>query len=328
MGLQVEGLALTLLVVVLVFLVVSWIVVSLRLWVRVWIKGIGIDDYFMTAGLWFTLFQLFYALSAIFIKCAVCLSLLRITNRPRYRWPVYIAMFLATLSTTIGFFTILAWCRPISANWDPSAGKCANATIVTNISFFISASAILTDWTCAILPAFILWEIQLNRRTKMTVMFVLALGVVASISTIVRLKYLLAYTNVSDYLYGVANIALWSIVELGSGLIAGSMATLRPLFKFIPFMRSSRNRSGADPSATPGYGSRSHKLETFGTRGPHSRYRTLNEGTKSEEERGGSDGDSQKHILKETEVTVITDEIGTAQQVGHTVPPTFSISIK
>ena len=51
MGLQVEGLALTLLVVVLVFLVVSWIVVSLRLWVRVWIKGIGIDDYFMTAGL-------------------------------------------------------------------------------------------------------------------------------------------------------------------------------------------------------------------------------------------------------------------------------------
>ena len=138
----------------------------------------------------------------------------------------------------------------------------------------------------------------------------------ASISTIVRLKLLLNYNSVSDYLYGVANIALWSVVELGSGLIAGSMATLRPLFKFIPFLRSSRSGSGKGASAPHGYGNRSHKLETFGTgRGTNPGYRTLTEGGKSEER--GSDGDSQRHILKETEVTITTDELSSVPQTGH-----------
>ena len=51
MALHIEGLAMSLLVVVLVFLIFSWMVVALRLGVRIWIKGVGYDDYFIISGL-------------------------------------------------------------------------------------------------------------------------------------------------------------------------------------------------------------------------------------------------------------------------------------
>lgn len=60
----------------------------------------------------------------------------------------------------------------------------------------------------------------------------------ASTATLVRLKYLATYNSPDNYLLNIANTAIWSIVESGLGLIAGSLATLRPLLKHIPFFRS------------------------------------------------------------------------------------------
>lgn len=51
----------------------------------------------------------------------------------------------------------------------------------------------------------------------------------ASISTLVRLPYLVAYTATTDGLYHKANIVIWSMVEMGIGIIAGSMPALSKL---------------------------------------------------------------------------------------------------
>lgn len=83
--------------------------------------------------------------------------------------------FIAALTTDIA---VLAWCKPVSATWDKRRGSCADSSVITNVSYFISTISIITDFSCAILPAFILSSVQLRFRIKASVALILALGVV------------------------------------------------------------------------------------------------------------------------------------------------------
>ena len=105
--------------------------------------------------------------------------MLRFTKEKRYRMPMYAVMVLSFVASFTTAVTLLAWYCPVAANWDAAtAGSCPNPVILTNVSYYMSASSILTDWACAILPAFVLWEVQLKTRIKVSIVALLALGVV------------------------------------------------------------------------------------------------------------------------------------------------------
>lgn len=94
-------------------------------------------------------------LSTVPIKASICIALLRITNQKIYHYIIYAVIALSTIAAVITDIAVLAWCKPVSATWDPSLGSCADASLITNVSYYISATSILTDWTTAILPAVI-----------------------------------------------------------------------------------------------------------------------------------------------------------------------------
>lgn len=150
------------------------------------------------------LWQVTYAWTLPFIKCSICFSLFRITTEVKYRLLLWGVMFLATVSAMIGFIAVVITCQPIAKNWDPvlqadaSIGYCMTGNIITRLSYYISASSIVTDWACAIIPCFIVWNLQMKRRLKISVAGILALGAVASVTTLVRLPYLSAYTAPTD----------------------------------------------------------------------------------------------------------------------------------
>ncbi|TDZ24413.1 hypothetical protein Cob_v003424 [Colletotrichum orbiculare MAFF 240422] len=142
-------------------------------------------------------------------------------------------MVASILSTTVGFIAVVAVCRPVSFTWDKSIdGHCAPSNIITSISYVISVLAIITDWTCAVVPTVVVWGLQMKSRVKASVCAVLGLGAIASAATIVRLPYLQYYNQPKNYLHNIANIVLWSIFECGIGIIAGSLPSLRRLLKF------------------------------------------------------------------------------------------------
>ena len=58
----------------------------------------------------------------------------------------------------------------------------------------------------------------------------------ASTATIVRLKFLVLYDDAPEFMYSIAKIAVWSILEEGIGITAGSLPMLRPLLRHIPFL--------------------------------------------------------------------------------------------
>ncbi|KAK8115691.1 hypothetical protein PG984_012193 [Apiospora sp. TS-2023a] len=284
-----DGLAIACLTIAIFLAFFAILVVGLRIYARHAIDALGIDDGFMVvaaclfvansvlccldcfAGLgsrdekvlanpWngpaATMHrQITYAWSLPFIKCSICFSLFRITNERRHTIPLWCVMILATFSAMLGFVAVLITCQPIARNWDPAlsnVGSCMDYAIIQNISYFISASSIITDWACAILPCFIVWNLNIKRKLKVSVAVVLALGAVASFQFFITRPIPLQIHSLLCALADtwipprrtdkIANIVIWSEIECGVGIIAGSLPSLRGFFKYI------RDKSSAGSS--------------------------------------------------------------------------------
>lgn len=106
-------------------------------------------------------------------------------------------------------------------------------------------------------------------------------------------------------MFSTGQIGLWSVVEEGIGICAGSMPTLRPLLSLSIF-GGSTNASDDPSHGTLPLSALNHlnhgeqrdavKMETM--RSPR---------TSRNKQRSSTDDDSVKHILKETRVTVTAE---------------------
>ncbi|EKG16245.1 hypothetical protein MPH_06558 [Macrophomina phaseolina MS6] len=235
-------------------------------------------------------------------------------------------MGITVISSGVFLIVILTYCRPFAASWGGAEGTCGAPTTNANIGYFYSAECILTDWTLAVLPAFMLHDVQLKRRTKVSVSVILAMGAFASTATIVRLRYLVLYNDPAEFLYGVAPIAVWSLVEEGVGIVAGSLAPLRPLFKYIPFLRSSAGGGSSSEGGRARSGSGFGFKAFSGERRSAHRKGSVKMGNlvitsaaydpeHAANREAYGDADSQKHILKETDVVVVTSDVRGSQKV-------------
>nr|QZS37078.1 C252A protein [Hypoxylon sp. CO27-5] len=272
--------------------IVASIIVLLRTWVRIRNGAIGGDDYLMIIALiffipccvitflgclsgigetddvikeqdtsgeinknglrWFFLFWVVYMCCLPFIKSSICVALLRIAKAKHFVIPIWIVMGLSIFGAIIGLASQMEGCKPIAANWDIALGHCRGTEEVGAVTIFVSAISILTDWLCAILPALLLWNLNMKTKTKVLLAFVLALGALASISTCIRLRYMHIYKDVEsqpkDLLQRAARLIVWSIVECGIGIIAGSLPPLQPLFRrFGLRIGSSRMKLTCEP---------------------------------------------------------------------------------
>ncbi|KAF3043681.1 hypothetical protein E8E12_006435 [Didymella heteroderae] len=342
----VAGDGIALLYAAIILLVLTWVTVSMRVCVRVWRKVLGMDDYLMVVGLvlfsvtaclcivacfygsgqksevlepltiskgikTFYVAEYFYAVGAATIKCSISVTLIRIAaSQRRYNWSLYAIMGLTWIAAIVFVAGIASICTPIETLWGEAKGTC-NLQLNSNVSFFFSAIEILTDWSLAILPAILLWNVQMKGSVKTSVAVILALASVASCATIVRLRYLALYSDPGEFMYGTGKIGFWSLMEEGIGIVAGSLPALRPLLSLRVGFSSSMNTPGA---ATSG---RSEPLRNSNMHG-RSRsavmmdtFQTLGDGDGEEEH---DDGDSQKNIVKETKYSVTSTKVAVSEE--------------
>jgi hypothetical protein len=321
-----EGDGLTTFVLAIFMLIICIPTVVARFWIRTQSGALGIDDWLMGLGLLMTvswsgvlfayccsgggydphdprlnpeiisqalkfyfICQSVYCPTTVPIKVSICAALLRISGTITvYKMSLYAIIVISTISGIGSMIGIVASCSPPSAFWDPSTGTC-NAVVNTFAAYFISACSILTDFALAILPAFMLWKIQMRRSIKVSVAIILGFAAFASGATIVRLRYLLALLDSQNFLLGSGKIAIWTVVELTIGIFAGSAPALRPLLRLLPFMSHS---SEGDSYGRQYKKSGSHiKMEPFKA-GAFEQV-----GQKPQENTVVEDGDSQEFIL-------------------------------
>lgn len=106
---------------------------------------------------------------------------------------------------------------------------------------------VIADWTFVLIPICVLLDSDLDRRSKISVSIVMALGAVGSVSSIMRMIYL------KGLLFGHGALraesikaTIWATAEPGTGIIAASIAILRPLIRNIATgVKSRASRYGA-----------------------------------------------------------------------------------
>ncbi|KAM0809277.1 hypothetical protein AB5N19_09620 [Seiridium cardinale] len=219
----------------------------------------------MEAPKMFMIWILVYVVSLATIKSSICVTLLRIGNaKTSMRIAVWVLLAITWASFIVTFVGVLLFCRPIAANWDTSLltsgeGSCAAMEVMIALSHTATASSIITDLGCVVLPGMMLWGIQMKSKAKLGVFALLSFASLASIMTICRAPYINHYNAPLDNLmFWVGHIVLFSNIETAIGCVATSIPTIR----LFVARNKTPNPSGAN-TPTPLNGSKS--LVTFGS---------------------------------------------------------------
>ncbi|KAM0816739.1 hypothetical protein AB5N19_02541 [Seiridium cardinale] len=196
-------------------------------------ERIELDALVVRAMEYFTYWEVLVLISTCVIKAAISMALMRITSERKFRIPLWMV---TTSSGFVGFgalLSVLVSCRPIQAAWNAHLGQCLPSSLVENLSYALSAIAIPTDFICAIIPYFVVRDLQMSYRTKRALVVVMGLGIVAGVGTVARVPYFKTYTEKDDKLYRISNLMIWTMLENGLGIIAGCLPPLGKLYGII-----------------------------------------------------------------------------------------------
>ncbi|KAL9563843.1 hypothetical protein ACKAV7_012015 [Fusarium commune] len=190
-----------------------------------------------------------YVLANMLIKASIGIFLLRICVRRAHKIIIYTSTGITEVYCLFYFLLLVLQCRPTSLFWlrhtpNPPGGSCLDGKVIVIASYAYSAISCLSDWTFSILPIFFVWKLQMSRRTKISVVGILAASAIASSATIVRFPYLYSLTDIDDFLYSTSDLAIWSTVETGFAITTSAVATLRPLLRNYLGHSSSAHSSG------------------------------------------------------------------------------------
>ncbi|BCR84693.1 putative integral membrane protein [Aspergillus chevalieri] len=260
-------------IVTIIFLVISLVAVCLRCFVRIrLVRAFGWDDGLMVAAMvvnilfalcgivgpiygigqtfeqldmvhnlkkvqkamfWWWLGQMSYVIVVVLAKVSIALALLRLTVARVHAIILWVIIAFSIVIGLVFWFMLTLQCTPVSYFWERTgSGSCIKTDYLIDIAYLYSVVATVCDFTLALLPIVLVWNLQMTTKTKAALAGILSMGCVSSAAVIVRIPYLHYYKD-PDFLYATTDISIWSNVEAGLGITAGSLVTLRPLFRWF-----------------------------------------------------------------------------------------------
>jgi hypothetical protein len=113
------------------------------------------------------------------LKISIAIFLGRICVKRSHILTIWVVLGVVTGFSLFYFFLVVFQCSPITYFWTQyvgAAGKCVAAKVITDSTYAHSAISAWADWTMGILPIFLVWDLAMNPRTKVSVALILALG--------------------------------------------------------------------------------------------------------------------------------------------------------
>ncbi|CAN8103329.1 unnamed protein product [Discula destructiva] len=266
-----QGRSLAFVIVTALCLISSWVLVGLRTWCRaIWLSNVwGLDDTLAVLGLvaytvtsvyaflgaaygigtpdseldpllpyafrgrqYNTYWEVSYLFASALVKTSVGVAVIRIALERRYRYTIYAFIFASNATCIGGVIWEFAACRPVSTRWNLYEGSC-NIPGFLVLTYGVTAVTVVTDAGYALVPIFILRRLSMRPRIKYGLMFVLALGSVAAIASVVRYPFIVYFNVEEEYLYNNVWIPMLSQVELAIGLTSGSLPGIAKMFHFL-----------------------------------------------------------------------------------------------
>ncbi|PIG88775.1 hypothetical protein AARAC_006595 [Aspergillus arachidicola] len=256
------------------------------------------------------------------VKVSLALFLLRFASPNKNLKRLIIGALVFLIIFTIAcILTLIFQCLPVRAAWDFSLrenARCYSMKTYLSIGEFNSAINIATDFVFATLPAFMFYKVQVNKRTRVSLMGILSLGYFACAAGIVKTVLQSQIFDEPDP-YRDCQYLIWNCVELNVGIIAASFPTIKPLVKSVigtTLSFTSGARSGKRNGQ--GYHVRSshimHSLQQNRTANEDQKY-SVQIGTLDGSDRGSEENLTQRprrgslsRIIQTTEVIVHSEE--------------------
>ncbi|KAM0689331.1 hypothetical protein Q7P36_011408 [Cladosporium allicinum] len=283
------GTARTMVTIVATLTGVSAMFVAARLFVRIKLRSLGLDDYLIVLAMICAFVNLGISsaaaasgsgrhfdtlsledkqnvikytmaafcpgvLSFAIPKLAVVALLTKLLNpSPAHR----ILLWCSTSVTAIVIFgcviILYAQCTPSRSQWDFSVeGECWSPWTLVNYSIFAGALSAFMDLYLAIYPAVILAQLQMNVKKKAALGVALGIGSVSCVVAAYKCTQLPSLAS-DDFSYNTANLVIWTCVEGSTIIIASCIPILQPLVKVIFDKNafSSARRGASSNNRTP-----------------------------------------------------------------------------
>ncbi|CCF37047.1 integral membrane protein [Colletotrichum higginsianum] len=180
--------------------------------------------------------QILYILVQVFAKVAIVMLYLRVFTTPWFKWACW--AFVAFMFGHGAIFSLLIvfQCIPVAAVWDRFlSSRCLN---VNAVGWAGAVLSIIEDIVLMILPIPELMKLQITGRKRTGVGIMFSIASFATVTSMIRLKYLVQFSNTYDTTWDNVDIVVWSIIEEMCAIICGSLPPLRPWFSpFIPSIR-------------------------------------------------------------------------------------------
>ncbi|KAM7196143.1 hypothetical protein V8F20_007178 [Naviculisporaceae sp. PSN 640] len=233
---------------------------------------VGNPDVYWTAVM-YEVFSQVAGLMAIGVgKLAVGTFLLRIVVSPIQRGVIWTFLGFTVFITLFASITVVVQCIPVQKTWNPTLdGYCwLNFKYV---GLTVGTWFVVTDFGFAILPWFVVWNLNMKRKEKLLVAIGLSLGVFAGACGIVR-TVALDDLNAFEYIHDTVPMLIWSATENTVTIMCASIPVLRPLYVTLRY--GSKGDSSGSASGTGGVsgGKRrnsSYKLPLYGNNSSHNR---------------------------------------------------------
>jgi hypothetical protein len=132
------------------------------------------------------------------------------------------------------------------------SGQCLSFRILSTVGYVHGALNALTDWVFPLLAIqFLVRCTKMSLAAKLSCCGILLLAVVGSIASIVRTVYIPMLGPGGNIYARSMKPLIWTMIEGALGIIAASLATLRPLFQRCAGKTKSalQSRNTGDPSA-------------------------------------------------------------------------------
>ncbi|KAI3532113.1 integral membrane protein [Colletotrichum abscissum] len=210
---------------------------------------VTVDQAAISLRAWY-ICEVLYSPITLAIRTSICLVLLRLTFIRVHRLVVYTNLVVVWVISTAFCCIVTFQCMPPSYFWRQlygESGSCHNFNLVAVTTITHSIILAMSDWCMGLLPIVLLWNINLNWRTKAVVATLLGMGIAAGVALIIRIPYVRRFDVSADFLYESIDIAIWSVMEPALGIIAASVASLRPLFKSWRSGLSRRTKESRPP---------------------------------------------------------------------------------
>ncbi|KAI1759504.1 hypothetical protein GGR53DRAFT_141107 [Hypoxylon sp. FL1150] len=249
---------------------ISFLFITLRLWARLRIRGLGWDDLFMTAT-----WVLFVALTIIvgFIgtnggtrhvyyleqytvqyvlklnyiaqpfgiaavgtgKIAVGFTILRILgSTSKYMKRIMITLMILTgIITTVTAIFTFTQCEIPAALWEPSIRSttfCYDPSIQSNFSIFSASWNAAVDFVLALSPASFIWRLHLTTRKRIGLIALLGCGMFSGVCAAFKTAQLVSLAARSDLTWETFNLFAWVSAEIFVIIICGSVPALKPIW--------------------------------------------------------------------------------------------------